>query len=185
MAPKHLFSCTIVGVAVAMLSACSDGVTVNRSEVAGGYSGMLYTQSQAAGGTNAVVVRNDPFPDAAVLTALRSRYQSDQYRFGLGPSPENWNGYTLVFGFGGAPIGNQNLCQNPNLPLRPTAASETSIVGDYCYGAILITEAQGWTSAVNDPNDPRFQKLVGDVTAELFAYRLHIGHQGSGGSTTR
>jgi hypothetical protein len=179
MMTKRLLWC-IAGVAAVTLTAC-DGTIVNRSEVAGGYTGFLYTQSQAAGGTNAVMVRNAPFAPDAVVTALQDRYQSDQYRFGLGPTPADWNGYTVVLAFGGAPVGTRNLCQDPNLPLAAPSGGRTTVVGDYCLGNILVSEATGWTSAVQDPQDPHFKNLVGDVVAELFSYQARYDKHGSGG----
>jgi hypothetical protein len=173
----------VAGASVLALGAC-DGVAVNRSDNMT-YTGGLYSQSQAQGGTNAVMVRNGPFGGDAVLDALHQRYQSDQYRFGLGPTPNGWNGYTLVLGFGGAPVGNQNLCENPNLPLSPSSTGRTSLIGDYCYGTRLVSEASGWTGAVSGPADPRFQNLVGDVVAQLFAPRnQHGSGESSSGSVT-
>ena len=179
MKTKRLFLCA-AGIAAMALTAC-DGTMVNRSEVAGGYTGFLYTQSQAAAGTNAVVLRNSPFSPPAVVSAVQSRYQGDQYRFGLGPSPADWNGYTVVLAFGGAPVGNQNLCQNQNLPLPVAASGRTTVVGDYCLGNILVSEATGWTTSVNTAEDPRFRKLVGDVVAELVSYQDRFDKHGSGG----
>lgn len=175
---KRLLS-LIAGASVLALGAC-DGVAVSRSENMT-YTGAQYVQTQAQAGTNAVVVRNGPFADDAVLAALHDRYQSDQYRFGLG-QPAGWNGYTLVLGFGGVPVGNQNLCENPNLPLSAPSVGRTALVGDYCYGTRLVSEATGWTGAVSGPRDPRFQNLVGDVVAELFSYRAPhtIGDSSSG-----
>jgi hypothetical protein len=170
---------------VALLAVgCSDAVVVNRSEINPGYTGEFYVQTQAQNGVNAVVLRNSPFPPDTVVSAIQSRYQSNQYRFAPGPTPEGWNGYTVVLGFGGPTIGNQNLCQNPNLPMRLPSAGETSVIGDYCYGNILISEAQGWTGAVAGPDDPRFSKLMGSVVAELFADRRRYGKHGSGGTGT-
>jgi hypothetical protein len=174
----RLLAC-MAGMAAVALSAC-DGAFVNRSEGASVYTGYLYAQSQAAGGTNAVMVRNSPFPPEAVVSALQDRYQSDQYRFGLGPSPVDWNGYTVVLAFGGAPVGNQNLCQNPNLPLPVAASGRTAVIAEYCVGNILVSEATGWTSAVNDPQDPRFKNLLGDIVAELFSYQARYDKHGTG-----
>ena len=180
MTSKRLLWC-VAGLAAAALTACDDGTTVQRSEVAGGYTGFLYAQSQAANGTNAVVVRNAPFAPDAVVTALQDRYQSDQYRFGVGPTPADWNGYTVVLAFGGAPIGTQNLCQDPNLPLTAATGGRTTVVGDYCLGNILVSEAVGSTPTVSDPKDPHFKSLVGDVVAQLFAYQARYDKHGSGG----
>ncbi|HEX9463925.1 MAG TPA: hypothetical protein VGB82_15100 [Alphaproteobacteria bacterium] len=178
---RHLIAGAVA--TTVLVAGCSDAVMVNRSEIAAGYTGDFYVQTQAQNGVNAVVLRNSPFPPDSVISAIQSRYQSNQYRFGPGPAPQNWNGYTVVIGFGGPTIGNQNLCQNPNLPLRLQSAGETSVIGDYCYGNILISEAQGWTGAVSGPQDPRFSKLMGAVVAELLADKRRYGKHGGGGST--
>lgn len=156
-------------VAAATLVGCSsDGVTVNRSAVAPGYSGALYVQTSAANGTNSVLVRNSPVPAEAVVDALRGRYQSNQYRFALGPNPPDWNGYTLVLSFGGPTLGSQSLCQNMAAPQLQPPSDRTEVVGDYCYGNRLVSEATGQAPAISGPQDPRLHQLVGDVVAELF-----------------
>lgn len=181
MTTSKLLLSLIAGASILALGAC-DGVAVNRS-LNMTYTGGFYTQTQAQSGTNAVVVRNDPFPDQAVLAALHDRYQSEQYRFGLGPTPQNWNGYTVVLGFGGPPVGNQSLCANPSAPLAATSGGRTAVIGDYCYGNRLISEATGWTGAVSGPDDPRFKNLVGNVVAELFANHTHSVNGDGSGST--
>ncbi len=148
------------------LSACTgDGVTTVRSRGATTYSASLYVQSLAQEGTNAVVVRNSPFPAEAVLEALRARYQGDQYRFALG-TPADWNGYTVVIGFGGPPVGNRNFCVSPDQP-QPAASGGIELVADYCYGNRLVTEVQSRGPAVSGPEDPRFRELIGQSIAEL------------------
>ena len=149
------------------LSACSgDGVTTVRSKGGATYSAGLYVQSLAQNGTNAVVVRNSPFPEEAVIEALRARYPGGQYRFAPG-TPQGWNGYTVIIGFGGPPIGNQNLCQNPNQE-QPSLPARTTLVANYCYGNRLLTEVVSRGPAVAGPDDPRFRELIGQSIAELF-----------------
>ena len=151
-----------------ILSACDVGVTTVRLKGGSNYSAGAYVQTGAQNGTNAVVVRNSPFPPEAVLAALRARYQSNQYRFALG-TPAGWNGYTVVIGFGLPPVGSQNLCGNPDLPQAPSPAGVTALVANYCYGNRLVTEALGRTTGVTGPDDPRFRDLIGQTIAELFA----------------
>ena len=86
MMTKCLFWC-MAGIAAVALGAC-DGTVVNRSEVAGGYTGFLYTQSQAANGTNAVTVRNAPFPPDAVVSALRSPIRATSIASDLAQRPQ-------------------------------------------------------------------------------------------------
>lgn len=149
------------------LTACG-GVTTVRLKGGSDYSAGAYVQTSAQNGTNAVVVRNSPFPPDAVVAALRARYQSNQYRFALG-TPTDWNGYTVVLGFGLPPVGGQNLCNNPDLPQAPAPAGVTALLANYCYGNRLVTEALGRVEGVTGPDDPRLRDLIGQVIAELFA----------------
>ena len=160
----------IVGaVATTALVGCSsDGVAVNRSTEASNYTGAFYVQSQAQNGTNSVIVRNSPVPPPDVVAALRDRYHGNQYRFAPGPTPPDWNGYTVVLSFGGPTLGNQNLCENMNAPQLQPPTDQTEVVGAYCYGNRLITEATGRAPQISGPQDPRFRQLMGDVVAQLF-----------------
>jgi hypothetical protein len=152
-----------------VLSACdSAGVTTVRLKGGSNFSAGAYVQTGAQNGTNAVVVRNSPFPPEAVLEALRARYQSNQYRFALG-TPPDWNGYTVVIGFGLPPVGTQSLCVNPAPPQAASPAGVVALVANYCYGDRLVTEALGRTGGIAGPDDRRFRDLIGQTIAELFA----------------
>ncbi len=149
------------------LSACSGGgVTTVRSRDTTTYSAGLYVQSLAQQGTNSVVVRNGPFPAESVVMALRARYEGGQYRFALG-TPPDWNGYTIIIGFGGAPVGSRNLCENPDLPL-PASSNGLAVVADYCFRDRLVTEVVSHGPAASGPDDPHFRELIGQSIAELF-----------------
>ena len=163
-----------------MLSACGvGGVTTVRMEGASNYSAAFYVQTGAQNGTNSVVIRNSPFPPDAVLAALRARYQSNQYRFALG-TPADWNGYTVILGFGQPPLGGQTLCGNPDLPQAPASPGVLELLADYCYGRRLVTEALGRAPGVSGPDDPRFRELVGQTVAELFTNEVFAYRSGSG-----
>ncbi|HTY67975.1 MAG TPA: hypothetical protein VMH36_15075 [Alphaproteobacteria bacterium] len=170
--------------ASSLLYGC-DSVTVTRSEINPGYTGSFYVQTQAQSGVNSVIVRNSPFPPQTVVDALQSRYQSGQYKFGTGPNPADWNGYTVVLSFGGPTMGGQSLCQNLNTPQAGVPSGRTEVLGEYCYGDRLVTEASGRASAITDPQDPRFQELVGAVVTELFKNDYNIYHKSGGGSVPR
>jgi hypothetical protein len=168
--------------AASMLAGC-DAVTVTRSESATSYTGSMYVQTTAQNGINSVLVRNSPFPPQAVVDALQARYQSGQYKFAPGPNPPGWNGYTVVLSFGGPPIGTQNLCQNMNAPQVGVPSDRTEVLGEYCYGDRLVTEAIGRAPALSGPQDPRFQQLAGDIVAELFKNDYNIYHKSGGAGT--
>lgn len=166
----------------AVLSACDNGVFVNRSEAPTAYSGGYYAWSTAAMGTNQIVVYNSPYPPEqtviSVLNAAHARYQSNQYRFFAGAPIVDWNGYTVVLAFADGPLGNSNLCVNRDQPLRPMSAGWTSVFAEYCLGPTLVTEASAYTRTVTGPDDPHFAELVGGVIAALFEYRPPPGQNG-------
>lgn len=181
MSKKVLIS-LLAATAVAALAGCED-VTITRSEINPGYTGSFYVQTQAQNGVNSVIVRNSPFPQQTVIDAAQSRYQSGQYKFGPGPNPPGWNGYTVVLSFGGPVMGGQTLCQNLNTPQAGVPSGRTEVVGQYCYGDRLVTEASGRSGAITNPQDPRLQELVGGVVAELFKNDDHIYHKSGGGNS--
>ena len=135
--------------ATSALAAC-DAVTTVHMVGGADYSAGRYVQTGAQNGTNAVVVRNSPFPAEAVLAAIRARYQGDQYRFALG-TPSDWNGYTVILGFGGQPPGDRTLCDDPNLPQPPSPHGVVELVANYCYGNRLVTEALSRAPALTGP----------------------------------
>jgi hypothetical protein len=154
---------------------------VNRSEGISTYNAETYIQSLAQNGTNGVVVLNDPFGtagDEAIVAALRSRYSSGQYRFALGTSAPGWNGYTIVFGFG-EPVGNQTQCTAAEASRTTGFSGQTLLIGDYCYGTRVVSEATGYTRALSGPEDPLLAKLAADVFAEMVINRPPNGSDSS------
>jgi len=156
----------------ALLLADCGGVWVNRSEGVNTYTADFYVQTLAQNGTNAVMVRNNPFGqqgDDAALTALRTRYAGGQYRFALGPTASDWNGYTVVLAFGPA-VGVRNPCRQDQA-LAASQPGTTVLRGDYCYGDRIVSEAIGYAGGLSGPSDPQYAQLVSAVVAELFQNR--------------
>lgn len=177
--PSRIAGRVSIASALLAVAACSSsGITVMRSEGGANYSAAVDVQTIAANGTNAVVVRNSPFPPQVIVDALNGRYTSGQYRFALAPAEHDWNGYTVVIGFGGPPVGTHTQCDDPNAALSPASAGETVITGDYCYGNRTVSEAVGRSPALTEASDPRLGDLVGGVVAELFT---NVSHRPSGG----
>jgi hypothetical protein len=185
MSKKHL-QISALALVLACLSGCGDAVVVNRSEGVSTYNADTYVQSLAQNGTNGVVVVNDPYGpagDQAIVTALQSRYASSQYRFALGTTAPDWNGYTIVLGFG-EPIGSQTQCTTV-APSRTTGlfSGQTLIIADYCYGTRVVSEATGYARHLSGPDDPVLGKLAAAVFAEMVINRPP-GGSGSGQVTT-
>lgn len=173
---KHLQRAALV-VVLAGLSGCGDAVIVNRSEGVSTYNAGTYVQSLAQNGTNGVVVVNDPFGpagDQAIVTALQARYSSSQYRFALGTTMPDWNGYTVVLGFG-EPVGNQTQCTVAAQSRTTGLPGQTLVIGDYCYGTRVVSEATGYARNLRGPDDPLLGKLAAAVFAEMVINRPQNG----------
>jgi hypothetical protein len=164
-----------VTVAAAALAGCN-GIVTYRYE-GGAPSAQFYAPYAALDGTNLLVVRNNPFPNdrtnEAVLAVVRTHNPMRRYRFSLVPPPD-WNGYTVILGFGLSPVGNQSQCQNAQIPLRPTPPGRTTLIVDLCYGRQLITETYGRSPAVGGAEDPTFAALVDQVMTDLLAIRQYF-----------
>jgi hypothetical protein len=165
--------------AVLLVAGCAGGTTTYRSEAAGSPSAQTYAPYAAMNGVNQLVIRNNPYPtdpDGQVLLSIVQTHNPMQrYHFTLGAGPQ-WNGYTVIFGYGESPVGNQDLCKNVALPLRPMPPGQTAVMADLCYGPLLITEVYGHTQFIADPHDPRLAALVGGVMEDLFALRTPPYH---------
>ncbi len=171
----------LAGILALVVAACTTGgVTTYRSEAAGNPSLQLYAPYAAMNGSNLTIIRNNPFPGdpagLATINVMNVNNPMQKYRFAPAPQPD-WNGYTVIVVFGETPVGNQSLCQNVNLPPRPTPAGQTAVVADLCYGPQLITEVWGHAPMVAGPDDPQYAALIGGVLEDLFALRQpHFPH---------
>jgi hypothetical protein len=164
----------ILALFAALALAGCGGVVTYRSEGAGNRSLQTYAPYAAMNGTNLLVVLNNPFPNdqnnQQVLAVVSTHNPMLSYRFSL-VLPPDWNGYTVVLGFGESPVGNQDLCRNVHLPLRPTPAGQTALIADLCEGQQLVTEVYGHSPTVGGPDDPTFLRLVSQTMTDLFAVR--------------
>ncbi len=161
--------------AVLLLAGCAgNGVVTYRMEGAGNRSAQTYTPYAAMNGTNLLVVINNPFPqdrnNAAVANVVNTFNPMQRYRFTLAPAPD-WNQYTVVVAFGETPVGNQDLCRNAQLPLRPTPEAQTAIVVDLCLQQQLVTEVIGHAPKAVAPDDPNFTGLISQAMSDLFQLR--------------
>ena len=161
--------------AVLILAGCTGyEVVTNRMEGSGNRGAQTYSPYAAMNGTNLLVVINNPFPadtnNAAVANVVATFNPMQRYRFALAPPPD-WNQYTVVLAFGQTPIGNQDLCHNAHLPLRPAPESQTAIVLNLCLQEQLVTEVIGHAPKALAPDDPNFTRLISQATSDLFELR--------------
>ncbi len=162
-------------IAASLALAACDGPRVYKSSYAG-HASAPFIDSLVAQGTNATIIRNNPFPNdpdnAAVFRAIKATYAGGRYKFVLGQPASDWNGYTMVVTFGDNILGSTDSCKNPNPPLRPGSADRISVIIEYCIGPALITQVRGNRATVSGPQDPLFGRLLDDMVADLFNPRL-------------
>jgi len=60
-----------------------------------------------------------------------------------------------------------------------TARSEARVRMAFCRGPYLLSTSYGRIRGVGDPADPRFQRLIHDLTRELFPHREYRGGDAS------
>jgi len=164
-----------IAAAAIILAGCTGyEVVTNRMEGSGNRSAQTYTPYAAMNGTNLLVVINNPFPydsnNAAVANVVNTFNPMQRYRFTLAPAPD-WNQYTVVLAFGQTPVGNQDLCRNAQLPLRPTPEGQTAIVVNLCLQQQLVTEVIGHAPKAQTPDDPNFTRLISQAMSDLFQLR--------------
>jgi hypothetical protein len=160
---------------VLLLAGCASGVAVSRTH---------YTQlgipSQvelaAAQGPTLVNLHHSPFPDQAVLAAMRVHnprpYMTYSTAEAGGPYP-----YRIVLGFGSRPPGGSADCRVFSQPAAPAPAGKTEMYGAFCLGNQLLSEASAVAPAVKSADDPAFARLTGDLLSALLPIRDPLAYQ--------
>lgn len=182
----------LLGPALA-LSACANPYPsiVYHNYYSSGYS-PSHVELAAASGPALAVIRNDPFPtdrnNEGVVAAMQGRNYGPKIYFTQTPRPDDKYGYKVVMNFGAeeagstyAPISNgaYNICQTES-----TGSSVVPATGDvmvsaaFCVGDRLLTDATASIGGASGPDDPRFQRFIGDVMVALTPiYIPHGGHK--------
>ncbi len=156
---------------VVALCACADMSTVHTSYYNSGYS-PGHVQLAAASGPSLAVIRNNPFPgdhnNEGVLAAMQARNIGPKMYFAQTPRPDDRYGYKVVMNFGPSIYGTNYGCTyEPTPPTRMPPGGPITVSAAFCVGDILLTDAVGSTGAAAGPDDPRFQRLIGDIIVAL------------------
>lgn len=157
-------------IAAAALSGCMDGAIVHYS-----YYNSAYTPDHvglaAASGPSLAVIRNDPFPqdrdNRAVVAAMQGRNFGPKMYFNQVPRPDDRYGYKVILDFGGERSGYTQCTVPPTPPATTAPAGRISVLATFCIGDLLLTDALGSISGASGPEDPRFQRLIGDMLVAL------------------
>jgi hypothetical protein len=84
------------------------------------------------------------------------------------PRPDDLYGYKVILDFGGQRGSYYDQCAQPPTPaaFKPPEG-RISVLGTFCVGNVLLTDALGSIGGASGPDDPRFQQLIGDVMVAL------------------
>lgn len=155
----------------AALAGCADTSTVHYS-----YYNSAYTPGHvdlaAASGQSLAVIRNNPFPEDSdnrgVVAAMQARNLGPKMYFAQVQRPDDRYGYKVILDFGGERGGGYDQCAAaPSPAARARQNGEISVLATFCVGNVLLTDALGSVSAATGPDDPRFQRLIGDMMVAL------------------
>lgn len=104
---------------------------------------------------------------AAVIAAMQEKNSGPKLHFTEAEPPERKYDYRVTVAFGAAGLGYNDLCLEA-LPAPPAAAEGVQARAAFCIGTRLISEISGRLLAASGPDDPRFQRLIGQMVLELF-----------------
>jgi hypothetical protein len=185
----------------AALCGCADGSVVSHNYYNSAYE-PGHIALAAANNPSLAVIRGDPFPQDSngegVLAAMQGRNLGPRMYFSQTPRPDDKYGYKVILNFGGAAApeagyasgypagygtgyGNYSYqCQAGPTPAATKApvGGEISVDAVFCVGNLMLTDASGSISGATGPDDPRFQRLIGDIMVALTPpYIQHGGHK--------
>ena len=179
------------------LCGCADGSLIHHNYYNSAYE-PGHIALAAANNPSLAVIRNDPFPqdrdNEGVLAAMQGRNLGPRMYFSQAPRPDDKYGYKVILSFNGAPAaegsyasgyglgyGNYSYqCQAGPTPAAATAPAggEISVDAVFCVGNLMLTDASGSIGGATGPDDPRFQRLIGDIMVALTPpYIQHGGHK--------
>ena len=154
---------------LATLAGC-DGV----STISSSYYNSTYSPSHvvlaAANNPSQATIRGNPFPNdrdnSAVIAAMQGRNYGPKMYFSPTPRADDKYGYRVILSFG-EKISRNYQCGATGPTGTPAPAGTVALVGTFCVGDIVLTDAVGTVSGVTGPDDPKFRRLIGDVMVAL------------------
>ncbi len=169
---KRLFA--LGAAALASLTAgCGDGpATVSgtwRSPAA--WSSLIYATSN---GPLLVEVHGSPFGEApapfraAMAKAMTNRVFGRPTAFTADREQAPQPRYRVVLAFNPAPDADPRAMCQGQVPVAATPGERITVQGIFCDGSTMLASVAGWVAKVKDRDDPRFLKLMEQLTRELF-----------------
>jgi hypothetical protein len=161
---------TIVLAAALALPGCANTSIVHYS-----YYNSAYTPGHvdlaAASGQSLAVIRGNPFPEdddnRRVVAAMQGRNLGPKMYFAQVERPDDKYGYKVILDFGGGRGGYDECARPPTPPVQTRPSGEIAVFAAFCVGNVLLTDALGSISGAGSPEDPLFQRLIGDIMVAL------------------
>jgi hypothetical protein len=129
----------------------------------------------ASDGEALAIIRANPFPDdrdnAKVLAAMQARNPGPKVFFRQTSRVEARYDYKVIMTFASSGVGVTNPCLDTQ-PLPAAARAErTDLRADFCIGNSWLSETRGSVQGVERADDPRLNRLIGDMIAQLMTDR--------------
>lgn len=159
--------------AAAATAGCSDSGFTYGSYYDSRY-GYSHVELAASDGPVPVQIKGNPLPVPAaqfadgLVAAMQERNFPPKLRFTTTPPPQRRYDYKVVMAFGELPLGYNDLCRTPDVPVAPAPQGRVDAKAFFCYGDLILTYAAGSISDVASPADPRFDRFVSQMVQELF-----------------
>lgn len=156
----------------ALTSGCGDGpATVAGWRSPAAWSSMVYATSD---GPMLIQVHGNPFNDdqpgfrrhlaAAMTNQIIGRTIAFTPDHAAAPRPQ----FRVVLAFNPpADLDARQLCGGP-VAVSAQSGGRITIMGAFCDTSSLLASVKGWVNDVADADDPRFRRLMGQVTRDLF-----------------
>lgn len=160
---------TVLALAAAV-AGCADGSIVHYSYYNSAYT-PGHVQLAAANNPSLAVIRGNPFPqdrdNRGVVAAMQGRNFGPKMFFNQVQRPDDKFGYKVILDFAGAQPGYAACGTSPTPAATTPSSGPVSVLASFCVGEVLLTDALGSISGATGPEDPRFQRLIGDLMVAL------------------
>ncbi len=166
--------------AALMLNACADMAVLDNSYVSDAYNPYLLSYAAKRGGMMTEIVGN-PFDapkeevDRLVTETFRDNHFGPELDFIATPSGvatgDNREAFRVVVLFNPAAYANPaRLCELPARPQEPVP-DRVAVLAAFCSTDTRVTSAAGSVTGVSSPEDPAFERLIRQLSLELFPPR--------------
>jgi hypothetical protein len=163
---------------LALAAALAVGGCSNSGFTYGSYYDSRYDYTHvnlaASDGPVPVQIKGNPLPVPpaqfadGLLAAMQEKNFPPRLRFTTAAPEKRSYDYRVVMAFGDPPVGYNDLCKTPDVPIAPAAQGRVDAKAFFCYGDLILTYASGSLSGVTSPQDPRFERFITQVVLELF-----------------